>query len=222
VSLAGIIIAVAGGILLVALLLMSAALFSPIVFTFDSANWQLRIRWLVVVEYWRRLPGADGAAGLSIAGRPMRLAARSEAPRPAAHEAVPRPRKDRAAKARLGRFAFRCLRQTRVRAALLRNARRLWRGLAGAVSLSRLQVAMSLPDPAWNGMLMGWLAAGGFGVSRGRMRDVRVNFAGENAVVIEGRLYPYRMVQALVGALVGLLVALPYGTLLREWRASAA
>lgn len=221
-SLAGIVIVLAAGVLLLALLVTAAALFSPIVFIFDSENWQVRVRWLAVLEYWRRLPGKDGAEGLSIARRPVRLPARSEIPSRAPEGAAPRPRKDRAKTARLERFAFGCLKQPAVRAALVRSVRQLWRGLTRSVALSRVQVAMSLPDPAWNGMLIGWLAASGLGVSGRSVPQVRVNFAGENVIVIEGRLYPYRVVKALAGLVAGLLVGLPYGTLLREWRASAA
>ena len=217
-SFVAIIIVCVAGALLLALLLIAAALFSPVAFTIDSENWQVRVRWLAALEYWRRLPGTDGEAGLSIAGRPVRLPARRETRRRAREGAAPRPGKDRARRARFARFARGCLKQASIRAGLARSAARLGRGLARSVALSRLQIAASLPDPAWNGMLAGWLAASGRGV-RGRWsRGVRVNFAGENAILIEGRMYPYRVVKALVGVLLGL----PYGGLLREWRASSA
>jgi len=217
-----------GSVLLLALLLAALALFSPVVFTFDSENWEVRVRWLLTLEYWRRLAGAGGQ-GLLLAGRPIQLPARSERPsaasRPVAAKpkaAKPNPQKDRERTARLGRFARGCLKHASVRAILVRTAKRLWRGLARSASFKRLRIALSLPDPAWNGMLMGWLAARGGGLPGSRVPDVRVNFAGENSFLIEVRLYPYRVLKALVEVLAGLLAGLPYGTLWREWRASSA
>lgn len=210
-----------GGVLLLAFLLTALALFSPVVFLIDSENWEVRVRWLVILEYWRRL--ARGEEGMSIAGRPIRLPARSKRPSRAreAGAAKLKSQKDRERTARLARFARGCLKHSSVRAALGKAAKRLWRGLARSVSWKRLRIALSLPDPAWNGMLMGWLAASGGGVPGSSLPDVRVNFAGENSFLIEARLYPYRVVKAVVDLLVGLLAGLPYGTLWREWRASS-
>lgn len=225
-SLAAMIVVSVAGLLLLALLPIVAALFTPVVFTLDSEKWQVRVRWLVALEYWRRLPGANGEAGLSIAGKAIRLPAKREAPRRLSEAAAPapKPKKDRARAARFLRFARACLKHSSIRAALVRSARRLWRDLfcnrARSVSLRRLQVAISLPDPAWNGMLMGWLAASGHGLP-GRTPQMRVNFAGKNSILLEARLYPYRAVKALAGFLLAFLVGLPYGTLWREWRASS-
>jgi len=221
-SLGAIIVDLLGSILLLAFLLAALALFSPVVLTIDSENWEVRVRWLLALEYGRRLAGAGGEE-LSIAGRPIDLPARTERPSAPSKSraAKPKPQKDRERTARLARFARGCLKHASVRAILVRTAKRLWRGLARSASLKRLRIAVSLPDPAWNGTLMGWLAASGGGVSAGRLPDVRVNFAGENSFLIEARLYPYRVLKALVDVLAGLLVGLPYGTLWREWRASS-
>lgn len=224
-----IIIDLLGGVVLLALVLLALALFSPVVLTLDSENWEVRVRWLVALVYWRRLAG--GGEEFSFAGRPIRLRARRERPSATADlsgagapkAAKPKPQKNRERTARLARFARGCLKHAAVRALLVRTTKRLWRGLARSASLKRLRIALSLPDPAWNGMLMGCLAAsGGGGVPGWSLPDLRVNFAGENSCLIEARLYPYRVVKALIDVLAGLLVGLPYGTLWREWRASAA
>lgn len=217
-----IIIDLLGSVLLLALLLSALALFSPVVFTIDSENWEVRVRWLVALEYWRRLAGAGGE-GLFLAGRPIQLPARRERPSAASQPeaAKPKPQKNRERRARLARFARGCLKHAAIRSILVRTAKGLWRGLARSASFKRLRIAVSLPDPAWNGMLRGWLAASGRGLPGSRLPDVRVNFAGENSVLMEVRLYPYRLVKALVDVLAGLLASLPYGTLWREWRASS-
>jgi hypothetical protein len=48
-----------GSVLLLAFLLAALALFSPVVLTIDSESWEVRVRWLVALEYWRRLAGGD-------------------------------------------------------------------------------------------------------------------------------------------------------------------
>ena len=68
------------------------------------------------------------------------------------------------------------------------NLWQFWRGLMCSISLPRRDIILSLPDPAWNGMLAGWLAARG----DGNGSAIQVNFTGENSFFLEARLYPQR------------------------------
>jgi hypothetical protein len=196
---------------------------SPIIFIIDSENWEMRVRWIGAVEYWRPLPGKAGESGMVFAGmriRPRakrRVEARGETAatsrgRTTRERVGRKPRKDYT---RIAQFALRCLRDTPIRRELLRSLTRLGRKLLRCVALTRRQVQISLPDPSWNGMLAGWLAAGD--AVRGRPSGLRVNFAGRNVILLEVRVYPYRVVNALVRFALGL----PYRALYREWRASA-
>ena len=76
-----------GVVFCVALLLAAAALFSPIIVTFDSVARQVRVRWLSMVEYVAALPGGEGKPRLSIAGSPVRIRSRK---RKAVGEGEPR------------------------------------------------------------------------------------------------------------------------------------
>jgi hypothetical protein len=207
VSLAAIVFVVLGAILLVALLLIAVALFVPLVCLIDSGTWQLRVRWLAALEYWRPLPGAKGETGLSIAGKSIGLPGRRTRRKGA-------PRTPRKSRATVGRFLRRCLGSPSIRRALAKRLPELWRGIRSSVSLTRRQIRVSLPDPAWNGMLAGWLAQTG----GSRASALSINFVGENTVLLEVRVYPYRIAEALLV----FLARLPYRALVREWRASSA
>jgi hypothetical protein len=208
VPLASIVVIVLAGVLLAVLLALGVALFLPVVLLIDSENRQLRVRWLAALEYWRPLPGAQGESGLSIAGRPVGLPAGRRKPAGA-------PGKPRKHRATAGRFLRRCLGTPSIRRAVAKGLRELWRAILRSASLTRRQISVSLPDPAWNGMLAGWLEAQRSGSQASAMH---VNFVGENAVFLEVRVYPYRIAKALFL----FLTALPYRALLREWRASSA
>lgn len=198
-------------VLFSAVLLIGTAFFSPLVFTIDSANRQVRVRWLAALEYRWPLPGAEGKTGLSFAGKSIAIPARrnKRKPRPQA-----RARKGRESRARFARFLRLCLREPALRRILVRRTARLGKRILRAASLTRRQIRVSLPDPAWNGMLAGLLAWRG----DGRGSAVRVNFPGENDLFLEVRLYPYRVVKALLAFSIGL----PYRALWREWRAASA
>jgi hypothetical protein len=207
-SLAAIIFVCLGGAFIV---LFAAVLFSPLILIVDSQAGQLRVRWIAALEYWRPLPGKGGETGMSIAGirmepptKPQRTPKQAE--KKAAAQRVP---KDRF---RLARFARACLRERAIRRSLIASLRRLLPGLRHSIALTSRHLSISLPDPAWNGMLAGWLAA-----TRGNSA-IAVNFAGENAISFEVRLYPYRVVYAFWRFVIGL----PYRALWREWRASSA
>jgi hypothetical protein len=211
VTLVSIVFVALGFVLLMGVLLMAAALFSPLVITIDSANRQLRVRWLAALEYWRPLPWAEGKAGIGIAGKAIRLPARRGTRKRERKSGIGKTRKNRA---RVGRFLRSCLGEPSIRLALSRRLGGLWRGMRRSVTLTCREISVSLPDPAWNGML-----AGGLAQSSGiRISAMRVNFTGENGVFLEARLYPHRIARALLLFLIGL----PYRAIFREWRASSA
>jgi hypothetical protein len=201
-----------GVLLLLALLLIAAALFSPLIFTLDSGTWQVRIRWLAAFEYWRPLPGGRGETGLSIAGKSIGLPARgAKEKHKRAVGAARKPRRDRA---RAARFLRRCLGEPSVRRTVTKRLGALWRGLLRSVSVTRRKITVSLPDPAWNGMLAGGLAW----LHGSRGSAIRVDFTGKSSALLEVRLYPYRIAKVLLVILMGL----PYRALYRAWRASSA
>jgi hypothetical protein len=212
-SFAWIVLLALGLVFFLALDVTAAALFTPFILTIDSGKRQMRIRWLGSLEYWRPLPGTEGEPGLSIAGMSIRFRERrtrqAGGEAAASRRAAPKPRNDYR---RMGRFVRGCLREPSIRVGLVKNLARLWRGIVQSISFTHRQIELSLPDPAWNGMLAGWLAQ----TSAGR-RAIRVNFVGGSSVLLEARLYPYRVAEAFVF----FLGRLPYRALLRQWRASA-
>jgi hypothetical protein len=200
-----------GVVFCAALLLTGVALFSPIIVTFDSATRQVRVRWLSMVEYVAALPGGKGKSRLSIAGSPVRI-------RPRKRKAVgegepPGSQKNRRDQATGGRFFIRCLRDSTIRRVLPRQLAKLARGILRSMVLTRSRANLSLPDPAANGILAGALAQSRWG----RRLGIRMNFTGTNSVFCEIRLYPHRVVKAIVF----FLSSLPYTALYRNWRASS-
>lgn len=198
---------VVGAVVTVTLLLIGAALFSPLVFTVDSMNWQVRVRWLAAVEYWRPLPGGRGETGMSVGGKAFAL--------PAGRRKRKRIQMGTGGKkAMMGRFARRCFGNSSIRPVLAAKARELARGMLRSVSVTCRQICVSLPDPAMTGMLAGWLAQWG----GHEEPSYRINFTGENGVLLVGRFYPHRVIKVLLFFLAGL----PYRALYREWRGSSA
>ncbi|HEV2387821.1 MAG TPA: hypothetical protein VGS20_11265 [Candidatus Acidoferrales bacterium] len=203
-----------------AVLLAAAALLSPVVLILDSACREIRVCWLLALEYRRPLPGIRGEPRLLVAGKPIHLRMRKPKP-PAPAAAASRPPLEppldfardepRRKHPRLNRFFMRCLRNSTIRRALARQSVRLVKATLRSAALTRWRASVSLPDPAASGMLAGGLAAAGWG---GQAR-VRVNFQGENSLFFEIRLYPHRLVKA---ALL-FLARLPYRVMFREWRA---
>jgi hypothetical protein len=192
-----------------ALVLIAAALFTPVVLTIDSENGRASLRWFAVLEYRRPMPWADGQAGWSIAGKPVRMGAGKPKKKRKEKEAERKPRKNRA---KAVRFLRRCLGEPAIRRVLSTRLRELGKGVLRSIALTGQRIRLSLPDPAWNGMLIGWQAWRG-----SRSSAVRFDFSGENSVFLEVRLYPYRIVRALLLFSFGL----PYRALWREWRAAA-
>lgn len=202
------------GIAFVALIAAGVALLSPVVVVVDSARAQIEVRWLLAMEYRRPLPGGAGEKRLSFAGKPIKTRRRKAKPKRKKAEARPeekaRAKRRRAAR---GRFFGRCLRDSAIRRKLLRQLARLRRGVFRSAELTRRRVRVSLPDPATTGMLYGFTQFGW-----GRRSGIEPNFMGENSVLLEIRLRPYRIVTAVLSFLTGL----PYRAMFREWRAASA
>jgi hypothetical protein len=197
----------------VALIVAVVALFSPVVLEVDSARAQMRVRWLLAMEYRRPLPGTKGEARFSFAGK--RIKTRPRKPKAKRKKVLsPREAEVRARRrAARGRFFGRCLRDSAIRRKLLRQLARLRRGVFRSVQMTRRRVRISLPDPATTGMLYGFTQ-----FARGRLAAFQPNFTGENSVLLEIRLRPYRILRAVFSFLTGL----PYRAMFREWRASSA
>jgi hypothetical protein len=200
-----------GVIFLSALLLTALALLSPVVFIVDSAAGRVSIRWLGALEYRRPLPWQSGEARFSIAGMAFRH--RTRKPKRQAAQAPALGGKPGRSRAALVRFLRRCLGEPMIRRVMAKRLRALARGTLRSVAVTWRRIGVSLPDPAWNGMLAGWLAWQGGGKS-----PVQMNFQGENELFLEVRFYPYRMMKALLVFSAGL----PYRALWREWRAASA
>jgi hypothetical protein len=94
----------------------------------------------------------------------------------------------------------------------MRRFAKLPPGLWDAVEVSRWHGAVSLPDPALNGMLWGSLAAFNWGP---RMRW-DCNFIGRNELHTEVRFYAHRAARVLLL----FFMQLPYWAVYRHWRAS--
>jgi hypothetical protein len=208
------IVLVALGVLLsLAVLLAAAGLFTPVVLAVDSKSREVRVRWLAVLEYRRPLPGAEGATHLSFAGKrvPLRVRAPKEEKKreKGATGAPPKPWRERAARRR---FFSRCLRDSAVRRILIKQGVNLCKGIPRSVEFTRWRACVSLPDPAFTGMLAGLTQFGW-----GRRSGIQVNFIGESSLYVEARLHPHRLVKPLLS----FAASLPYRAMLRKWRASS-
>lgn len=200
----------------VAVLLMAVVVFSPVVIAVDSRNRQLRIRWLLALEFQMPLPWTKGQKFFKAFGKPFSIReqqpAAAEKEQPAgAGAAVQKCRSKRRA---TGRFFARCLGDSGIRRALARQVSMLLRRIFRAVDLLGSSSDVSLPDPALNGMLAGALAAW----NPGRRQWIRVNFAGENSLLLELRFHPHRVFKAFLFFLPGL----PYRAVFKQWRAFSA
>lgn len=193
---------------LVFLALAAAALatFSPVALVVDTAGGQVRLRWLVALEYRRPLPWAEGETRLSFAGITIRIPERK--PKPKRKRAKRPPRRKRA---RARRFMVRCLRDPALRRTLARQVANLMHRVFRSADFTRWHADVSLPDPATTGMLYGFTQFGW-----GRWMGVDANFTGENSFFLEIRLRPHRIVKAVLFFLTGL----PYRAMFRAWRAT--
>ena len=202
------------GLAVLMVLLTGIALVSPIIVTFDSADGQVRVRWLGFLEFLFPFRAKGGEARVFIAGKAALLR------KPATPQVAPevssakesRVRKPKASQRRnfAGRVLWHCLADSAIRRALAKQLARLWRGIWRSAVITTWRADVCLPDPALNGMLMGALA-----LAESNLRSrLSVNFIEQNAVLIEARLYPYRVVKAVLL----FLACLPYVSLFRVWR----
>ncbi|MDE3138002.1 MAG: hypothetical protein KGL59_15580 [Acidobacteriota bacterium] len=190
---------------LLVLVVTAVVIFSPVVLVVDSAGGEVRVRWLVALEYWRPLPWAEGEARLSFAGIALRLPERK--PRKKKRERAARPRR-----AAPKQFLVRCLRDPELRRTLARQVSNLIKRIFRSADVTRWRANVSLPDPATTGMLYGFTQFGW-----GQRMGIEVNFSGENSFFLEIRLRPHRIVKAVMFFLTGL----PYRAMFRAWRAAA-
>lgn len=203
-------------VLSVMAVVLAVLVFSPVIILFDSRNRQVRVRWLSALEFQTRLPGAAGQKHLTIFGMPIPI---RERPPGAEVTGVKKrkPVKDvglRTKRQSMGRFFMRCLGDSDVRRVLIRRLTLLLKRIFHSVNLAQSEVDISLPDPAFNGMLAGVLASTS-GASPSRMR---VNFRSENSLFLELRFHPHRVLKAFLFFLAGL----PHRALFRQWRSFAA
>lgn len=203
-------------VLCVVVFLLAIVVFSPVVIEVDSRKRQLRIRWLLALEFQMPLPGTTGRKYLAVFHKPFPVrerqpgAAKKEKPAGAA-DAVQKAGSRRRATVQ---FFARCLGDSGIRGALARKLSLLLRRIFRSADLKGPACDVSLPDPALNGMLAGALAASNYG----RRQRMRVNFEGENNLLLELRLHPHRVFKAVLFFLPGL----PYRALFRQWRAFSA
>ena len=207
-------------LLCIVVFLLAIVMFSPVVIAVDSRERQLRVRWLLALEFQMPLPGTAGRKYFAIFNKPFPV--RKSQPRAGAAaagkdepvRAATAVQKARSKRRATGRFLVRCLGDSGIRRALARQLSMLLRRIFRSVDLSGSASEVSLPDPALNGMLAGALAASRFE----RLQGVRVNFRGENNLLLELRLHPHRVFKAFLFFLPGL----PYRAVFKQWRAFSA
>lgn len=202
-------------VICVVVFLLAVVMFSPVVIAVDSRKRQVSIRWLMALEFQMPLPGTAGHKYFAVFHRPFpvrekQAAAKKEKPA----ESAAAVQKDGSSRRATVQFLARCLGDSGIRGALARKLSMLIRRIFHSADLRGPAGDVSLPDPALNGMLAGALAATNFG----RENQLRVNFAGENNLLLELRLHPHRVFKAFLFFLPGL----PYRAVFRQWRAFSA
>jgi len=186
--------------------LAAVLLCSPVVSTVDTRRAELGVRWTALFRARYPLPGRTGSAQLYLAGFPVPFPRRERGDKKPRKE---KPRREGARLPRIFRFLLYCAADAHLRRALIVRGGKLARGSLHSFELSQWNAAVSLPDPALNGMLFGWLAATGWKGSR----RVAVNFLGRNWLDLEVRFYPYRMVLAFAA----FLIRLPHRSIIGHW-----
>ena len=194
---------------------------SPLVATVNSRRRELAVRWTVLFRALVPLPGGSGPARLYLAGIPVRFPRFRRRPRPEkVRKKKPRPELF----PRIFRFLRYCAADSYLRRAVVIAGGKLARGSVHSFGLSRWHAEISLPDPALNGMLAGWIAATRSIAAtrwisptrRAGDSSIGVNFLGRNWLELEVRFYPYRM--ALAGG--AFVFRLPNRAIVGHWLAS--
>ena len=188
---------------------------SPLVATVNSRRRELAVRWTVLFRALVPLPGGSGPARLYLAGIPVRFPRFRRRPR---SEKVRRKKPRPELFSRIFRFLRYCAADSYLRRAVVIAGGKLARGSLHSLGLSRWHAEISLPDPALNGMLAGWMAATRW-ISPARRAgggSVGVNFLGRNWLELEVRFYPYRL--ALAGG--AFAFRLPHRAIVGHWLAS--
>jgi hypothetical protein len=198
------------------LFLLAIVAFSPVVLAVDSRTRQVRICWLIVLEFQMPLPGTAGRKYFAIFHKtfPVREKQPAEVKKEETAEAAARIQRGRSKRRATRRFFVRCLGDSDIRRALARQLSMLLKRIFRSVDLSGLASDVSLRDPALNGMLAGALAASNWGNRTG----VRINFTGKNSLFLELRFHPHRVFKAFLFFLPGL----PYRAVFKQWRAFSA
>lgn len=189
-------------------------LFSPVVAEVDTDSRRIEVRWSFFLTYRRPLPGVKGHGQLTIAGititlpRRERKRAERKKEKPATEQVEARRLQQR----KRTRLLWNCLLDDDIRGALMRRFRGFPADIWQAVEVRRFKCGISLSDPALSGMLWGAMTA----VNWGPRVQVECNFLGRNTVQTELRLYPHRVVKALLK----FFLLLPYRGIFKEWRVS--
>jgi len=187
-------------------------LFSPVVVSVDTDGTQMQVRWMAL-RCRVSLAGGRLETQASFAGLPLQgVVAKIKAKVRRSKEKKPGKQEGKRSSAFLRRVLRACAGDAQIRRAVARQTGNLARGVLRSVELSNWESDLSLPDPAWNGMLAGLLAQQQWKHSGKRCRRFGVNFTGENRLQLEARFYPHRTVKALCGFFLGL----PYRAIYRQ------
>lgn len=207
-SIPTILLVILAAALALALAVTVIAMASPVVLVVDTAGGEVRLRWLVALEYRRALPWREGETRLSFAGIAL------HAPERKAKAKRERKKRARGRRAKTPlRFLVRCLRDPGLRRTLAGQVASLIGRIFRSADFTRWHADVSLPDPATTGMLYGFTQFGW-----GRRMGVAANFTSENQFFLEIRLHPHRIVRAVLSFLTGL----PYRAMFRAWRTASA
>ena len=186
--------------------------FSPLVAVVNTNRRELAVRWTVLFRALVPLPGGSRPARLYLAGIQVPFPRfRRKKRREKVRKKMPRPE----LYSRIFRFLRYCAGDRDLRQAVVVAGGKLARGSLHSFGVPRWHAEVSLPDPALNGMLAGWIAATNW-IAPARTTgggSVGVNFMGRNWLEVEIRFYPYRL--ALAGG--AFVFRLPHWAFLRHW-----
>lgn len=199
-----IVLTVVGFLLALCLAVILMLLFSRIAITLDTGRRHIRVRWFAFIDFCQPLPGSQEGASLRVLGRRLSF----QRFRRKASSGKLKKTSDESRRTPV--FFRRAFADSAIRRTVASQVARLLRSGLRSFSITQCAANVSAPDPAYNGMFTGVLAATG----AQRACGMRVNFHGENNLTFEVSLYPHRLARSFVGFLAGL----PYRALFRVWR----